>query len=83
MRTNFPKHDQDEYNSNCSLKIEDNEWLTTDEAASYLRLSVPCFRNILSRGELPFYKLYRCNRYLKRELREFLLANRKGTIYDN
>lgn len=64
--------------SGDSLKTEYNEWLTTEEAADYLRVSVQVLRVWTSNGKLPFYKLFRSNRYKLTELRELLLSNRKG-----
>ncbi len=72
-----------ENRSNCSsLKIEeDDEWLTTAEAAEYLKLSVGSFRNMVSDGHIPHYKLGRRNRYLRCELRNLLSAEARGRMY--
>lgn len=56
----------------------EEEWLTTEEAAEYLKISVPSLRNMTSNGQVPFYKLARRNRYLKAELREMLLKQKRG-----
>lgn len=59
------------------MKAEE-EWLTTEEAAEYLKISVGSLRNMTSNGQVPFYKLARRNRYLKVELREMLLKEKRG-----
>lgn len=62
-----------------SLKIE---WLTTEEAASYLRLSVGSLRNLTSNGCVPHHKLGRRNRYRLDDLRTLLLNEKRGVTYD-
>lgn len=59
----------------CSLKTE---WLDSEEAAKFLRISVKALRNMTSNGQLPFYKLGRRNRYRKDELEAQLLSKRRG-----
>ncbi|MGE3341692.1 MAG: helix-turn-helix domain-containing protein [Candidatus Altimarinota bacterium] len=59
------------------MKIEE-EWLTTEEAAEYLKISAASLRNMTSNGQVPFYKLARRNRYLKTELKEMLLKEKRG-----
>lgn len=54
------------------------EWLTTEEAAQYLRVSNKRLLNLCSNGRVPFYKFGRSNRFLRNELRDLLLAQRKG-----
>ena len=63
----------------CSL----TEWLTTEEAAHYLKVSVPSLRNMTSNGKIPYYKFARRNRYRIDELRRLLLTNPKGDFYGN
>lgn len=70
-------------NSLSSLKIEEDEWLTTKEAAQYLGLSEAVLRNMTSNGSIPYYKLGRSNRYNRSELRQLLFSNKKGAIYGN
>ena len=65
-----------------SLKIED-EWLTSEGAAEYLKISVGELRNKTSNGQIPYTKLGRSNRYLKSQLRELLLKKMKGVHYGN
>ena len=52
-------------------------WLNTAEAAEYLSISKGQLLNLVSRGEIPYYKLGRSNRYLKKELDEILLSTRR------
>jgi excisionase family DNA binding protein len=59
------------------------EWLTTKEAANYLRVSVPALRNLTSNGKVPFFKWEGRNRYLLVELRKLLLKNPKGGFHGN
>jgi excisionase family DNA binding protein len=61
--------------ANSSLKIE---WLDSNEAANYLRISVKTLMNLVSNGEIPFYKFGRRNRYRKDELNALLLQNKRG-----
>jgi excisionase family DNA binding protein len=63
-------------NNGSSLKIE--EWLTAEEAAAYLNVSVGSLRNLTSDGKVPYYKLGNRNRYLLQDLRDLLLTNKRG-----
>lgn len=54
----------------------DEEWLTHEEAAKYLRLSSGALRNMVCSGVVSCYKLGHRNRYSKAELRNLL--KRKG-----
>lgn len=58
--------------------FDNREWLNTREAACYLRLTPAVLLNLSSNGRVPFYKLGRSNRYLRTELRDLLLRNRRG-----
>ena len=58
------------------------EWLTTVEAALYLRISVGSLRNKTSYGAVPCYKLGRSNRYRVSDLRSLLLKS-KEELYGN
>lgn len=53
-------------------------WMDSSEAASYLRISVKTLMNLSSNGAIPFYKFGRRNRYLKEELDQILLQNKRG-----
>ena len=66
----------------CSLKIE-MEWLTTDEAAAYLKVSVGSLRNMTSNGRVIYYKLEGRNRYRLSDLRDLLLSQKRGGLYGN
>lgn len=66
-----------------SLTTEYRNWMTTSEAADYLRVSASRLLNLASNGEIPFYKLGRSNRYLKTELDELLLSQPKGERHGN
>lgn len=59
------------------------EWLTTEEAAKYLRISPASLRNMTSNGKVPYHKLERRNRYRLEDLRNLLLKNPKGGFYGN
>ena len=62
-----------------SLLFENlNEWLTSDEAAAYLKLSTPSLRNLVSNGVIPQYKLGNRSRFRLDDLRNLLLNNKKG-----
>lgn len=63
-----------------SLKFE---WLSTEEAASFLRISVKSLRNLTSNGKIPYYKFFNLNRYRKDELQKLLLAQKRGGLYGN
>lgn len=61
--------------SEGSLKFE---WLNSEEAAKFLRISVKALRNMTSNGQLPYYKLGRRNRYRKDELETLLRSQKRG-----
>ncbi len=58
----------------------EREWLNSQEAAEYLRVSEATLRNMTSDGKIPFHKLERRNRYRKSELRDLLLRTRRGGL---
>lgn len=62
------------------FELSDKEWLSTAEAADYLGIPIGSLRNLTSNGKLPYYKVpgTRLNRYLRTELRELLLRERRG-----
>jgi excisionase family DNA binding protein len=82
MKSNLVTDD----NKNCSKRtvLFDNriseEWLTTKQAAEYLQLSVSEIHNLCSAGKIVYYKLAdgKRSRYLRRDLDELLLQNRRG-----
>ena len=76
-----PDQGRDTWESrNSSLKID---WLTTEGAAAFLKVSVGSIRNMSSNGEIPVYKLGRRNRYLASDLSSLLLASKKGVRNGN
>lgn len=58
-----------------------DEWLTTKQAAEYLKVSEGTLRNMCCNGSIPYYKLERRNRYRMSDLRDLLLKNQKGVFY--
>ena len=60
-----------------------SEWLTTEEAARYLKVSIQSLRNLTSNGKVPYYKFESRNRYRLEELRKLLLKNPRGGFYGN
>ncbi|MGE0616730.1 MAG: helix-turn-helix domain-containing protein [Bacteriovoracia bacterium] len=48
--------------------LESVRWLTTSEAAQYLRVSGSAIKNMVYRGQVRVHKLGRRNRYLREEL---------------
>ena len=64
-----------------SLETEYFEVLTSEEAASYLRVSVGSLRNMTSNGHVPYCKLGGRNRYLKKDLQQLLLSKRRGGMH--
>ncbi len=64
-----------------SLKIE--EFMTTEEASIFLRISKASLLNLSSNGKVPYYKFQRRNRYLKTDLLGLLLSTRKGAPNGN
>ena len=63
--------------------LGNESWLTTKEAAYYLRISVKFLLNLTSNGRVPYYKLGRSNRYLRSELKSLLLTQSKGAHHGN
>jgi excisionase family DNA binding protein len=71
--------------TNNSSKTPENrsliiEWLTTNEAATYLKIPVGSLRNMTSNGHIPYYKLpgTRLNRYRLDDLQGLLLSQKRG-----
>jgi excisionase family DNA binding protein len=65
-----------------SLKNEIDVWLTTSEAAEFLKIPKGTLRNLTSNGKIPYYKVpgTRLNRYRQSELQELLLLGKKGGV---
>jgi excisionase family DNA binding protein len=57
---------------------QSQEWLTTKEAAAYLRITIGTLRNMTSNGQVPYYKLIGRNRYRIEDLRSLHSKNRTG-----
>jgi excisionase family DNA binding protein len=71
--------ESEETKSKATLFDNEEEWLTTSQAASYLCINERTLHNLTSRGEIPYYKFGRRNRYLKSELRNLLMQNKRGS----
>ncbi|MBI2602835.1 MAG: helix-turn-helix domain-containing protein [Deltaproteobacteria bacterium] len=56
-----------------------DEWLTSAEAAKYLKITEASLRNMVCYGKLHCYKLGRRNRYLKTDLRSLLTKKIGGS----
>jgi excisionase family DNA binding protein len=48
------------------------KWLTTSEAARYLRVSISSIKTMIYRGQVRVYKLGRRNRFLMNELERLI-----------
>jgi excisionase family DNA binding protein len=59
-------------------KVDENEILTTAEAASFLKITERSLLNMCNRGEVPYYKLGERNRYFKSELIQLLSSQPRG-----
>ena len=92
MRRYFPKNKGNK-SDNCNFRGSDgkttcpegnalpdnlDEWLTTREAAAFLKVSESVLRNMCSNGQVPFYKLESRNRYRRDDLMNLLLNSKKG-----
>jgi excisionase family DNA binding protein len=53
-----------------SLKTESDEWLTSFEVCTYLKISKKTLMNKVSLGHIPRFKFGRLNRYLKVKLKD-------------
>lgn len=65
-----------------SLKTEEKEWLTSEEAAAFLGIPLRSLFNETSNGKLPYYKYGKRLRFKLDELRKSLLANPRGDRND-
>lgn len=61
-----------------SLTIEKEEWLTSQEAADFLKISLQSLFNRVSMGQIPYYKFGRSNRYRLSDLKKLLLGHPRG-----
>ncbi len=64
--------------STTAVSLAEDCWMTTKEAAEYLRLGCKRLLNMSSNGQIPYHKLGSSNRYLKSELIAMLNKNRRG-----
>lgn len=64
-------------NENSKLSLN-SDLMTTKEAALFLRISKQRLLNLVSSGQIPYYKLGRSNRYSKQELILTLETQRRG-----
>lgn len=55
-------------NENSALLFENLKWITTKEAAQYLRVSVGQIRNMVWRGQLPSHRVNNRLRFLKSDI---------------
>ncbi len=60
---------------NSALLFEKLKWITTREAAEYLRLSVGQIRNMVWRGQLTSYRLNNRLRFLKSDLDKIMKSS--------
>lgn len=65
-------------NQKAESSICDEEFLTSKEAAAFLKISEAVLRNKTSSGQIPYYKFFRSNRYKKSDLLNLLLSNKRG-----
>lgn len=61
-----------ERNSSSNLFFDNLIWLSTEEAAEYLRVSIGSIKNLVYRGVLKPRKLGRLNRFKREEIDRLL-----------
>ena len=66
------------FDEKSNLLFENLAWMTSEEAARFLRISVGSLRNYVWKGELPFYRFKRRLRFKKSDLEKLLQASRNG-----
>ncbi len=54
------------------VSFNEVRWLTTDEAAQYLRVSTSSIKTMIYRGQVRVHKLGRRNRFLREELERLI-----------
>ena len=57
-----------------------DEWLTTTEAAAYLKISEATLRNMCCNGSVLYYKLHRRNRFRLIDLRNLHKSKKGGFL---
>lgn len=68
--------------SETGKKIHADPWMTTEEAADYLRISPGTVRNKVSAGEIPCHRRGRIVRFRRSELDEWLSGGAVGAEVD-
>lgn len=76
------QHSEQTFSSRPDVGEEIQEWLTTEEAALYLKITPATLRNMVWEQAIPYYKLGRRNRFLKSELFQFLSKTRKEALWE-
>jgi excisionase family DNA binding protein len=80
--TDVKRNDDGLREATGNLVLFDNqincEFLTAEQAASYLKVSLKSLFNMTSNGTIPCYKLGRRNRYSLEDLRSLLKPKGKG-----
>jgi excisionase family DNA binding protein len=56
----------------CNTSLEAIKWLTTGEAAQYLRVSISSLKTMIYRGQVRVHKLGRRNRFLREDLERLI-----------
>ena len=69
---------KDDFHSGMLFENKANQWLTTKEAANFLRISSKCLLNLTSNGRIRYYKFGRRNRFLLSDLISQILAHPRG-----
>ena len=72
------RSDSNVINSKLSSLKNELEWMTTEQVADYLQTSNGYIRNLTSNGRIPYHKFGRKNLYLKSDLDNLILQNKKG-----
>jgi excisionase family DNA binding protein len=62
--------------------VQTSTWLDTEQAATYLGISVGQLRNKTSNGKVPYTKFDRLNRYNRDDLDALLSKNKRGWSAD-
>ena len=82
LKTSVSQESKDEGGTKL-FENQPNVWLTTEEAAKYLRISPRCLLNLTSTGKIQYFIFGRRNRFLLSVLDEQLLAKPRGGSYGN
>jgi excisionase family DNA binding protein len=81
LRSSITRSLQDDCNNLKLFENQADHWLTTKEAANYLRISPKCLLNLTSNGKIRYFKFGRRNRFLLNDIKNLLLANPRGGSY--